>query len=471
MRSRGGASPRAVVAVLAGAGLNASFMQTIVIPIQAQLPELLDADPVDTVWVVTVTLLTAAVSTPIVGRLGDMYGRRRVVVVLLALLTIGSILCAVTSDVVLMIVGRALQGIGSGVVPLGIALMRDLLPPDRLSSGVALMSATLGVGASLGLPISAIVVENADWHLLFVLAAVLGAASLALVLLVVPPDLDPAGGRFDAVGAVGLAVGLVAVLLALSRGNAWGWGSPVVLALLVGGIAVLIGWGAVEYRVRDPLVDLRVLFRPDVLLTNIASAAMGFALFASNIVFPQLLELPAAAGGLGVSLIVTAIVLMPGGLVMLVISPLTGRLHRTLGAKTLFVAGALVITAGYIAALALDLQVGHVLLINLASGVGIGLGFAAMPMLIMQAVRPVETGAANGVNTLSRAIGTSSAAAVVGAVLAGDAATGASADPGRFDTAFLLGLIAAIACAVLAALIPRSGRRRLSDPVPVPPTG
>ncbi len=140
-----------VVLVLALAGLCSSFMFTLVVPIQSQLPQLLNASRDDTAWVVTSTLLAAAVITPIAGRLGDMYGKRRIVLVLLAVMILGSVVAALSTGIIGMIVGRALQGAIVGVVPLGISIMRDVLHENRVDSAIALMSATLGVGGALRL--------------------------------------------------------------------------------------------------------------------------------------------------------------------------------------------------------------------------------------------------------------------------------------------------------------------------------
>ncbi len=321
----------AIVAVLATAGLASSFMFTLVVPIQSKLPELLDASRDDTAWVVTSTLLAAAVITPIAGRLGDMYGKRRIVLVLLALLVLGSVIAAIAPGIVWIIVGRALQGAVTGVIPLGISILRDVLREDRIDSAIALISATLGVGGALGLPISALITERADWHLLFWVAAALGAIVFVLVLWIVPVSVLRTAGRFDFVGAAGLAVGLIGILLAVSRGNEWGWGSPATLATGLGGILVLLAWGWFELRVDEPLLDLRVAARPAVLLTNIASIAMGFALFSSNVNFPQMLGIPVAAGGFGLSLLAASLVVMPAGLVMMALSPFAGRLARTVG--------------------------------------------------------------------------------------------------------------------------------------------
>ncbi|MGX1703213.1 MFS transporter [Microbacterium sp. NPDC055357] len=450
-------SQGAIIAVLAVAGLASSFMFTLVVPIQSKLPELLDASREDTAWVVTSTLLAAAVITPIAGRLGDMYGKRRILLALVALMVAGSVIAALSTDIVGIVVGRALQGAMTGVIPLGISILRDVLRADRVGAAVALISATLGVGGAVGLPISALVTEYADWHLLFWVAAALGVIVFVLVLWIVPVSVLRTAGRFDYVGAAGLAVGLVGILLAVSRGNEWGWVAPATLACGIGGVVVLLVWGWYELRVDDPLLDLRIAGRPAVLLTNLASVALGFALFSSNVSYPQMLELPQAAGGFGLSLLAASLIIMPSGLVMMVLSPVSGRLAGTIGPKPLLVIGAAALIAAYGFTLLFSSEVWHLLIANLLIGVGIGFGYAAMPMLIMRSVPQSETGASNGLNALFRSFGTSVAAAVVGAVLAtySQPFEGVpTPTPEGFQVSFLLGGAAAVVALGIAVFIP-----------------
>lgn len=449
----------AVVAVLAIAGLSSSFMFTLVVPIQARLPELLHASRDDTAWVVTATLFAAAVSTPIAGRLGDMYGKRRVVLALLAVMIAGSIIAALSSGIAGIVVGRALQGAVVGVVPLGISILRDVLHEERVDAAIALISATLGVGGAVGLPISALITQYSDWHVLFWMAAGLGAAVFALVMWIVPVSVLRTAGRFDYVGAAGLTIGLLGILLAVSRGDEWGWGSAAVLACGLGGVVVLLVWGWYELRTRDPLLDLRVAARRPVLLTNIASVAMGFSLFASNVLYPQMLELPVASGtGFGLSLLGASLVVMPSGLVMMLLSPISGRIAHRIGPRVLLLAGALSLVAAYAFTIAWHSEVWQLVVANILIGMGIGFGYASMPMLIMRSVPPTETGASNGLNALFRSLGTSAAAAVVAAVLATFATEQGGVQvptPWAFQLSFVLGGIAAIVAFVVGLFIPR----------------
>ncbi|MFC9127098.1 MFS transporter [Streptomyces sp. NPDC057099] len=455
------AAPRAnsVVVVLAFGGIVVSLMQTLVIPIVPELPRLLNASASDAAWAVTATLLAAAVATPMTGRLGDMYGKRRMLLISLVMLVAGSVTAALSDALAPMIVGRALQGLASGVIPLGISIMRDELPAERLGSATALMSASLGVGGALGLPAAALIADNFDWHVLFWASAGLGAVALVLVPAIVPESEVRTGGRFDLVGGVGMAVGLVCLLLAISKGADWGWSSGTTLGLFAAAVVVLLVWGWWELRVGQPLVDLRTTARRQVLVTNLASIAVGFAMFAMSLVIPQLLQLPEATGyGLGESLLVAGLTMAPSGLVMMATAPVSAALSKAKGPKITLMVGALIVAAGYGLNIVLMSQLWHFVLVTCVIGAGIGFTYGSMPALIMSAVPASETGAANSLNTLMRSIGTSTASAVAGVMLAQMTTPfGQTALPSQngFKVVLAIGAGAALLAFVVASFIPR----------------
>ncbi|WP_225630558.1 MFS transporter [Streptomyces solaniscabiei] len=453
--------PNAVVAVLALAGIVVSLMQTLVIPIVPELPKLLDAPASDAAWAVTATLLAAAVATPVVGRLGDMAGKRRMLLFSLVLLIAGSVVCGLSDSLVPMVVGRAMQGLSAAVIPLGISIMRDELPAERLAGATALMSASLGVGGALGLPAAALIADNLDWHMLFWTSGALGAVALVLVLALVPESAVRTGGRFDVLGGIGMAAGLVCLLLAISKGADWGWTSGLTLGLFAAAVLILLVWGRWELRTPQPLVDLRTTARRQVLFTNLASIAVGFSMFAMSLVLPQLLQLPAATGyGLGRSLLTAGLVMAPSGLVMMAFAPVSAKVSRARGPKVTLMIGALIVAAGYGLNIALMSEVWHLVLVSCVIGAGIGFTYGAMPALIMGAVPASETAAANSLNTLMRSIGTSVASAIAGVILAQlTVSLGGFALPSEnaFKVVMGIGGGAALLAFVIASFIPRHG--------------
>ncbi|MBE8477099.1 MFS transporter [Streptomyces justiciae] len=457
----GSAPPRsnAVVAVLAFAGIVVSLMQTLVIPIVPELPRLLDAPASDTAWAVTATLLAAAVATPVVGRLGDMFGKRRMLLISGVMLIVGSVVCALADSLLPMIVGRALQGLASGVIPLGISIMRDELPAERLASATALMSASLGIGGALGLPAAALIADNFSWHVLFWTSAALGAVAIGLVTVFVPESKVRTGGRFDLVGAIGMAAGLICLLLAISKGADWGWGSGTTIGLFVAAVVILVAWGFFELRTDQPLVDLRTTARRQVLVTNLASIAVGFAMFAMSLVIPQLLQLPAQTGyGLGKSMLAAGLVMAPSGLVMMATAPVSAAVSKARGPKVTLMIGALIVAAGYGLNIVLMSEVWHFVLVSCVIGAGIGFTYGSMPALIMGAVPASETAAANSLNTLMRSIGTSSASAIAGVILAQlttDFGGYALPSENGFKAVLAVGAGAALLAFAVASFIPR----------------
>lgn len=461
------ARPGIVVGVLAATGIVVSLAQTLVVPILGSLPEIFHTDTSNASWIVTATLLAGAVATPVLGRLADTYGKKRMLLIALVPFIAGSIVCALADTLPAMILGRGLQGLAMGMVPLGISLLHDVLPAERVGSGIALMSSSMGIGGALGLPVAAGVAEFADWRVLF-WATGMAAGLAALAIWRVIPVREPQGHAhgFDVLGTIGLALGLVPLLLTVSKGAEWGWTSPLTLGGFGAAIVVLLGWGWYELRRPGPLVDLRTTARPVVLLTNIASVLIGFAMYAMNLIVPQVMQLPPETGyGLGQTMLQMGLWMAPMGLGMMAVSNLGAHISRQRGPKvTLTLAG--MIALGY-AALALLLATmaaasttAALILMTISTivvGCGTGFAFGAMPALIMSGVPASEKAAANGFNSLMRSIGLTSSAAVVGVLLS------TMSQPyhqttvpslAGFIVSLLAGGAAALAAAAVAATIP-----------------
>ena len=450
---------RGLVWVLAFGGIVVSASQTLVIPLLGILPTILNTSAVNASWVVTVTLLAGAVAGPVMGRLGDLYPKRNVIVVIALIMVLGSVISAVSSSLWPMIIGRALQGVGIGVIPIGIATMREVLPPARLGPAIALMSSSLGVGGALALPAAAALAQYGSWQWMFWGSAVLGLVAAAFLWFKVPlmPAAKP-DGTLDIVGALGLGVGLVALLLGISKGADWGWVSPLTLAMFAVVVVAFPVWGWWVLRHRSPIVDLRVASRRPVLLTNIASVTVGMGLYAQLLIFPQVLQLPIATGhGLGQSMVAMGLWSAPAGLAMMAVSPVSGRLIGTRGPKLTLALGSSVIAVGYFAGLFLMGSTWGVMTAGIIISGGVGLAYGAMPALIMESVPSSEMGSANSVNTLMRSIGTTTSAAVLGVIL-----TQMSADfEGLFvpselglRVGLVFGGVMAIVAATVASTIP-----------------
>ncbi|MFD7246941.1 MFS transporter [Streptomyces massasporeus] len=409
---------RLTVPVLAFGGILMAVMQTVVVPLLPDLPRLTGASAGTVSWMVTATLLSGAVLTPVLGRAGDMYGKRRVLMAALGLMTAGSVLCALTSDIAVLIAARTLSGAAAAVVPLSISILRDELPPARRGSAVALMSSTVGIGAALGLPLAAVIVQYANWHTMFWVTGALGATGVTLVWWAVRESPVREPGRFDVPGTIGLATGLVCLLLGVSQGGQWGWGSARVVGLFAAAVVVLALWSWQQLRTERPLVDLRLVGQPRVGLSHVAALLAGFAFYANTLVTAQLVQAPAATGyGLGLSIVATGLCLLPSGIVMLLLSPVSARISAARGPRITLALGAAVIAAGYAVRIADSRELWMIIAGATVVAIGTTLAYSALPTLILRAVPPEQTASANGVNVLMRTIGQAGSSAAVAAVL------------------------------------------------------
>ncbi|WP_367325424.1 MFS transporter [Streptomyces sp. HUAS ZL42] len=444
---------RLTIPVLAFGGILMAVMQTVVVPLLPDLPRLTGASPGTVSWMVTATLLSGAVLTPVLGRAGDMYGKRRVLLAAFALMAAGSVICALTSEIGVLIAARALQGAASAVVPLSISILRDELPAERRGSAVALMSSTVGIGAALGLPAAAVVVQYANWHVMFWVTGALGATGVALTRWAVPESPAREPGRFDVPGALGLAAGLGCLLLGVSQGGPWGWGSTRTLGLF-GAAGVILGlWSWQQLRARLPLVDLRLVSRPRVGLPHVAALLTGFAFYANSLLTAQLVQAPRATGyGLGLSIVETGLCLLPGGVIMLLISPVSARMSQARGPRVTLALGAAVIALGYAVRIADSRELWMIIVGAGVVAIGTTLAYTALPSLILHAVPAGQTASANGVNVLMRTIGQATSSAAVAAVLVHHTRpVGGAPVPtlhGYLPAFALAGAIALVACAV-----------------------
>jgi EmrB/QacA subfamily drug resistance transporter len=443
--------------ILGVAGLAFALAQTTLIPAFPELVRALHSDPGAVAWTLTGYLVAAAVFTPVMGRLGDMFGKRRMLVVSLGFFGAGSVISALGDTIEVVVAGRLLQGVGGGIFPLCFGIIRDEFPEDRVSKSIGLMSAVAGIGGGLGLILGGVIVDNFSYHLIFWLGGVMAVVAGVAAQLLIPESPRRSPGSVDVRGAAVLAVGLTLPLVAISRANEWGWGSGRFLGMVATGLVVLAGWVALERRTEHPLADIRSLASPPVLMTNIATLLVGFGMFGSFVLTPQLAQAATSTGyGFGLDATGAGLLMLPGALVMLVVGPVSGALGARVGNKVPLTLGAL-ITSGGLLLLSHDHSTQlAVLVLNLVMSCGIAFAFAAMPNLIMEAVPIAQTGEATGFNALVRSVGSSLGTQLTATVLAGSIAAGSTlpTDHGYTD-AYLVGAGGAIVAAMAAAAIPR----------------
>ncbi|HZR96356.1 MAG TPA: MFS transporter [Gaiellaceae bacterium] len=458
------------LAILAVACTAYALLQTMVIPALPVLQRSLHTTTTWATWVLTVFLLVASVSTPILGRLGDQYGKERLLLISLALFLLGTIGCACAWNIWSLIAFRAVSAAGAGVFPLSFAIIRDEFPPDRVGVGIGLVSAVFGVGGGFGIVFAGLIVDNLSWRWLFIVGAILVAVSLVLVHRFVPESPIKTPSRVDVVGAALLSFALTALLVALSEGERWHWGSARTLGLFAASAVLFVVWGVVETRVVDPLVDMRMLAHRPILFTNATALIAGFAMFGTFVLIPNFVEMPhglpatlrhAVHYGFDASATKAGLYLLPGSFMLLFAGPIAGRLGSRIGFKWPLAAGLLLVAASAGSLAGFHDRPWHIWLNQAVLGVGVGFAFAAMATLVAENVRPEETGVATGMNTVMRSIGGVVGGQVGAAFLAAYTIphTGLPAEKG-FTITFTVGAAAAVVGGLLATLVPEPRRIR-----------
>jgi EmrB/QacA subfamily drug resistance transporter len=453
------------LAVLALSALSYALLQTMVAPALPAIQRELDTTTTSVTWVLTVYLLTASVATPILGRVGDMFGKERTLVAVLCLFALGSLICAVTHSVELLIAGRAVQGAAGAVFPLSFGIIRDEFPAERVATGIGLISATFGIGGGAGLVLSGLIVDHLAYEWIFWFGFAVVAVAIVATHLFVPESPIKSPARIDWTGAALLSVGLVCLLLAVSEGERWGWVSPAILGLFAAAAAALIAWVWHEQRTREPLVDIGLLRLRAVWTVNLTGFLIGLGMFGSFILIPQFVQAPETTGyGFGADVTQAGLFMMPSAAIMLVAGPLAGVLAGRVGSKVPLVAGTACTALSFTLLAVAHSEAWQILVAVALLGLGIGLSFASMANLIVEAVPQRQTGEATGMNTIMRTIGGAFGAQIAAAIVAGHVVAGSSyATESGFTIAFVVGAVAVGLSVCAATLIPgppRATRRR-----------
>jgi len=408
--------------LLAVAAVAYALLQSLVAPALLTIQEDLHTTTTGAAWILTAYLLSASVVTPIAGRLGDMYGKKRVMVAVLIVLALGTALAGLATTIGVMIVARVIQGAGGAIFPLSFAIIRDEFPRERVPHGIALISAILGIGGGLGIVLAGPIIQHLDYHWLFWFPLVAVVIATIGIFIFVPESPVRTRGRIDPIGAVLLAAWLAALLVPISEGPVWGWTSPKTIGLFALAAVLIPVWVWSESRSRAPLVDMQMMRLRPVWTTNLAALVLGFGMFASFVLVPEFVELPARDGfGFGASVTQAGLFMLPATMGMLIGGPISGRLSSTVGSRVPLMLGALLSCIAFVLLTVAHDQRWEIYFALLVMGIGIGFAFASMANLIVESVPAQQTGVATGMNTIIRstggAIGSQVSAAIVTATL------------------------------------------------------
>jgi EmrB/QacA subfamily drug resistance transporter len=448
-------------ALLAVAAIGYALLQSLVAPALPDIQRDLHTSVNGVSWVLTAYLLSASIATPLIGRLGDMYGKERLLVAVLVLLCAGTVISALASSLALMLAGRIVQGAAGGIFPLAFGIIRDEFPRERVAGAVGIMAALAGAGGGLGVVLAGPIVDSLSFHYLFWLPLIPLALATVAIHLFVPESPVRVGGRVDWTGAVLMAAGLAAVLVAVSQAPSWHWLSAKTLTVLAIGVAALVVWVWIEARKEQALVDMRMMRIRGVWTTNAVALLIGFGMYASFVLLPEFVETPTSAGyGFGSSVTGAGLFLLPTTLAMLIAGAQTGRLEKRFGSKPPLLAGAALTAAAYVLLAFARGERWEIYAAALLLGTGIGLAFASMANLIIENVGPSETGVATGINAVTRTVGGAFGGAAVASILAGSIGIAGFPSEHGFTVAFAACAIALILGVLVGLAIPQ---RRPAD--------
>jgi len=449
-------------AVLALAGASYALLQSAVAPALPEIQADLHASATSTAWLLTGYLLSASVLTPIIGRLGDMFGKERTLVASLAILCFGVLLAALANSIGVLILARVIQGSGGAIFPLAFGIIRDEFPRARAAQGIAMISAILGIGGGLGIILAGPIIDTFDYHWLFWFPLVAVAGATVATIFFVPESPVKSPGRVDWMGAVLLAGWVVLVLLGISQAAEWGWGDPRVIGLILAGLALLLVWVRVEGGSEEPLVDMGMMRIRGVWTVNAAAFLVGAGMYSSFILFPEFTETSPNAGyGFGASVTEAGLFLLPCTLAMLIVSPIAGWLAGRVGSRVTLIAGSLTTAAAFTLAAAAHQQPIDIYLSTGLLGVGIGLAFASLANLIVEAVPPNQTAVATGMNTVMRTLGGSVGGQVGASLIAGTVTAAGLPTEHGFTLAFTLSAAACLVAALASIIVPKPPRTAL----------
>lgn len=442
-------------AVLTVAVSAFTLLQSMVVPVLGLIATEMDTDMSTATWVLTAYLLSASICTPLLGRVGDIVGKQKMLVVTMAALAIGSLVAALATSIGVLIVARVLQGAGGGVLPLAFGIIRDEFPERSRGTALAVTASLASVGFAVGIVVAGPIVEGLGYHWLFWLPMIVTALAAVATALFVPESPVAEKTRLPLLPALLLAGWLVPLLLGISRGNEWGWGSPLVLGLLAAAVALAALWIVVEHRARVPMIDMHMMRRRGVWTTNLVGGFVGFGMFSSFGFLPQFLQTPESSGyGFGATIAESGQILLPSAVTSFLIGFVTAPLVRRVGPRAVIVTGTLLTGLSFASIALWHDAVWQIVAATSVQGLGNGLVFASLAAVVIASVPASQTGVASGMNANIRTIGGSIGSAVMAGVVTAHVGLGGLPEESGYVVGFALIAAGMLLAALAACAIP-----------------
>ena len=434
-----------------------ALLQSLVSPVLPTIQHELHTSQNTVTWVLTAFLLSASIFTPILGRVGDMVGKERMLVVTLAALAAGSVVAGLAHSITVLIIARAIQGVGGAVLPLSFGIVRDEFPGAKVAGAVGIIAAMAAVGGGAGIVLAGPIVSHLNYHWLFWIPMVIALIATVCAWIFVPESPVRTPGRISWTAAVLLSGWLVALLLGVSEAPSWGWGSARVLGLIALAAVLLVAWVVVELRATEPLIDMHMMRRRAVWTNNLVAFMFGIGMYSVIGFLPEFTQTPTSTGyGFGASIIQSGLFLLPLTVTMFIGGLLSGRIAATIGSKSAVIIGSTASTGAYLMLAFAHHQAWEIYLASTLLGIGLGLAFSAMSNLIVQAVPMAQTGVASGMNANIRTIGGAIGAAVMSSIVASEILKDGYPAQSDYTKGFFFLAVMTVVAVIAALFIPRS---------------
>jgi MFS family permease len=452
------------VLVLALGALDFGLEQAIVVPALPAFAAHYEASVSDVGWLVTGFLLAGIVAIPLLGRLGDLFGKRRLLLVALGAFATGSLVCALSDSIGVVIAGRIVQGLGMAAGPLIYGIVRDTIPAELLPRAIGTVVGAGSLGVTIGFLASGLFVDHASVTAIFWFLFALAAVLVGGVLLLVPESPVRQEVSVDYLGAALLGTGLAVLLLAISKGNDWGWASGRITALFAWSAASLAVFALVELRVRRPLVDLRLVGTRPFANVNACTIVFAFSFYLASLVIPLIAALPEEPGyGLGYSTTQIGLVLIPTGLAAIAGAWTGGRTVDLVGPRALVASGAVLGIAAYVFLALVDWTTVALTVASGVLGLAWGLVLTGFFPVVIRGSSVDKTSVAVAVNLVVRNTALAVGVQVAFAIVENAGLVGRLPAEAGFTRVFVVGVTGAVVLLLASALMP--GRNAARDAV------
>jgi EmrB/QacA subfamily drug resistance transporter len=368
-------------------------------------------------WTMNAYTLTFAVLLVTGGRLGDIFGRRKLFLFGVAVFGASSLAIGLAPNDAVLVAFRAVQGIGAAfMMPATLSIITQAFPAAQRGTAIGTWAGVSALALAIGPVVGGLLVEDVSWRAIFFINPPIAAGAVAVTLFAARESRDETAGRsVDVAGIATLTAGLTALVLALVEGNSWHWGSARIVALLVIAVVALASFIMIELRVRAPMLDLGFFRSRTSAGANVVAFLITFAMFAQFFFLTLYMQ-----NVLRYSPLQTGVRFLPATVVIIVITPLAGRLTDRVGPRPLMALGLVIVGAALLIQSRLTIHTGYGLLLPgfILMGFGIGLVMSPMSTAAMNAVDRTKSGAASGVVSMSRMVGGTVGLAVMGALVA-----------------------------------------------------